>query len=97
MGGDQDVLLAVSQTNVNQCVVLVEVERTQTRAADVLQVAQHDTLCNTLTGDEEQELIIRKLLNREHCGDFFAVFQFQQVNNVHALSRTSGLRNLVSL
>ena len=97
VGGDQDVLLAVGQTNVNQCVVLVEVERTQTRAADVLQVAQHDTLCNTLTGDEEQELIVRKLLYREHCGDFFAVFQFQQVNNVHALSRTSGLRNLVAL
>lgn len=49
-GGDQDVLLAVGQTNVNQCVVLVEVERTQTRAADVLQVAQHDTLCNTPDG-----------------------------------------------
>lgn len=44
-GGDQDVLLAVGQTNVNQCVVLVEVERAQTRAADVLQVAQHDALC----------------------------------------------------
>lgn len=51
----------------------------------------------TLTGNEEQELIVRKLLNREHCGDFFAVFQFQQVDNVHALSRTAGLRNLVAL
>ena len=54
-------------------------------------------LGNALLCDEEQELIVRKLLNREHCGDFFTVFQLKQVYDVHALGRAAGLRNLVAL
>ena len=72
---DEDVLFAVGQSDVDQRVVLVEAQRAQTCAADILKIGEHNALRNALTGDEEQELIVRKLLNREHCGDFFTVFQ----------------------
>ena len=75
VGRDEDVLLAVGQSDVDQRVVLVEAQRAQTCAADILKIGEHDALRNALTSDEEQELIVRKLLNREHSGDLFAVFQ----------------------
>ena len=37
MGGDEDILLAVGQTDINECVVLIETQRAQTRAADILE------------------------------------------------------------
>ena len=99
VGGNDDLIVALGQVAPDQAVALVQGNGDQTRFANVTELGQRRALNEAHLSDHRGVGVVLVHIGGllQHQGDFFALLQLQQVDDVGALGSAAALWYLVTL
>ena len=99
VGGNDDLIVALGQVAPDQAVALVQGNGDQTRFANVAELGQRRALNKAHLSDHRGVGVVLVHIGGllQHQGDFFALLQLQQVDDVGALGSAAALWYLVTL
>ena len=99
VGGNDDLIVALGQVAPDQAVALVQGNGDQTRFANVTELGQRRALNEAHLSDHCGVGVVLVHISGllQHQGDFFALLQLQQVDDVGALGSAAALWYLVTL